>query len=198
MLPWEIAAERQSRPVLDLSGGSIGEDELSLSDAASVGSAGGDKTGPDAKTNVLGKDPCNDWTNGQIWLETKAALVELSVLTGDEPRSEEFLSTCPQLARLPTEDILASAQEVIGSLDLSTSAIQQNPMLLSYPSARPTQNSSLVGSTGTSRSNRRRMPLVVRVMRCTGSAERWPTTSARPCGVMAGPGRRDCSWHHVL
>ena len=133
-LPWEIAAERQSRPVLDLSGGSIGEDDLILSEAASVGSADGDKTGPDAKRNVPGKEPCYDWTDGQIWLQTKAALVELSVLTGDEPRSEEFLSTCPQLARLPTEDILASAQEVIGSIGLSPSAIQQNPMLLSYPS----------------------------------------------------------------
>ena len=132
-LPWEIAAERQSRPVLDLSGGSIGEDNLSLSDTASVGSAEGDKTGADAKTNVPGKEPCNDWTDGQIWLETKAALYEVSVLTDDETRSKVFLTNCPQLARLPTEDIAASAQEVIASIGVSPSAIERNPILLSYP-----------------------------------------------------------------
>ena len=131
-LPWEVAAERQSRPVLDLSGGSIGEDDLSLSEAASVSSVGGDKTGPVAKTNTFGEERCDDWMVGNIWLETKAALVEL--LTDDETRNEVFLSKCPQLARLPTEDILASAQEVIGSIGLSPSAVQQNPMLLSYPS----------------------------------------------------------------
>ena len=135
-LPWEVAAERQSRPVLDLSGGSIGEDDLSLSEAASVGSAGSDEGvgSPNDESARLDKEPCDAWTGGNRWLETKLALVELSVLSDDETRSEVFLSKCPQLARLPTEDIVASAQEAIGSIGLSPSAIERNPMLPSYPS----------------------------------------------------------------
>uniref|UniRef100_A0A7S0AHC1 Uncharacterized protein n=1 Tax=Minutocellus polymorphus TaxID=265543 RepID=A0A7S0AHC1_9STRA len=135
-LSWEIAAERQRRPVLDLSGGSSGDADLSLSDAVSAGMEDDKSTisdGADAESENLEED-LDNWKDGVVWIETKTALVGLSVLTDDEEKGNAFLSGCPQLARLPTEDTIASAQEAIESMGMAPSALEQNPILLSYPS----------------------------------------------------------------
>ena len=53
----------------------------------------------------------------------------------DELNDEEvLLSKCPQLARLPTDDIVESLNGLVDTIGMSTSAITQAPTLLSYPS----------------------------------------------------------------
>ena len=139
-LPWEVAAERQSRPVLDLSGEGSGLDDsdLSLSDAASAA-----QTGRQIHEEVVdGNDDevdTVDWRTGCVWRETRRALVEMSIISdaaaADEVNDEEvLLSKCPQLVRLPKEDIVESAKVLVDTIGMSTSAITQAPTLLSYPS----------------------------------------------------------------
>ena len=128
-LPWEVAAERQRRPVLDLSGGRSGIDDsdLSLSDAASAERGEGPIHRKIADDHLRGG--AVDWMTGGVWRETRQALIEMAILSG--ATEELFLSKCPQLARLPTEDVVETANFLVG---MSPSAIAQYPSLLSYPS----------------------------------------------------------------
>ena len=138
-LPWEVAAERQSRPVLDLSGGGSGLDDsdLSLSDAASAAQ----RENPTREEEEVADDNDDevdiDWRTGSVWRETRQALVEKAILSNavDELNDDEvLLSKCPQLARLPTEDIVESANGLVDTIGMPPSAITQAPTLLSYPS----------------------------------------------------------------
>ena len=131
-LPWEVAAERQSRPVLDLSGGGSGMDDsdLSLSDAAST--ARGERRMHENETNNDDYEVgAVDWSTGGVWRETRQALIEMVILS--EATEELCLSKCPQLVRLPTEDVVESARALADTIGMSPSAIAQNPTLLSYP-----------------------------------------------------------------
>ena len=138
-LPWEVAAERQSRPVLDLSGGGSGMDDsdLTLSDAASAAQ----RENPTREEEEVADDnddevDIGDWRTGSVWRETRRALVEKAILsdTADEKNDEDaLLSKCPQLFRLPTEDVVESAKVLVDTIGMSQSAIAPNPTLLSYP-----------------------------------------------------------------
>ena len=134
-LPWEVAAERQSRPVLDLSGGGGGMDDsdLSLSDTASV--AQSDKSVHEEVADNHGDNDI-DWRTGSVWRETSQALIGKGIVSGaaDKLDNEDvLLSKCPQLARLPTEDIVESANALVDTIGMPPTAIAQNPTLLSYP-----------------------------------------------------------------
>ena len=131
-LPWEVAAERQSRPVLDLSGGrsGINDSDLSLADAASA--VRGKRQTQENETNTDDHEVgAVDWSTGGVWRETKQALIEMAILS--EATEELFLSKCPQLARLPTEDVVETANFLVNTIGMSPSAIAQYPSLLSYP-----------------------------------------------------------------
>lgn len=132
LLPWEVAAEKQSRPVLDLSGGGSGMDDsdLSLSDAASAASQ---RTTSDdqAKAEKEVKDEI-DWKSGSVWTASRKELIDLEILS-DGANDEVFLSKCPQLARLPTGGIVDSAKVMLDTIGLPPPAIAQHPTLLSYP-----------------------------------------------------------------
>ena len=134
-LPWEVAAERQSRPVLDLSGGSSGIDDSDLS----LSEASAQRVESINEEEVVDNpgEVDTDWRTGSVWRETRRALVERAILSdaADEKNDEdELLSKCPQLFRLTTEDIVESAKVLVDTIGMPPSAIAQNPILLSYPS----------------------------------------------------------------
>ena len=129
-LPWEVAAERQSRPVLDLSGGrsGINDSDLTLSDAASTG---GERQMHKNEIKDNEDDDAVDWMAGSAWRETRQALVKIAILS--EATEELFLSKCPQLVRLQMGDVIETANFLVDTIGMSPSAIAQNPTLLSYP-----------------------------------------------------------------
>ena len=134
-LPWEVAAERQSRPVLDLSGGGSGLDDSDLS----LSEASAQRVESMNEEEVVDNpgEVDTDWRTGSVWRETRRALVEKAILSdaADEKNDEdELLSKCPQLFRLTTEDIVESAKVLVDTIGMPPSAIAQNPILLSYPS----------------------------------------------------------------
>jgi len=131
-LPWEISAEKQSRPVLDLSG-NFDDSDLTLSDAASADEKMSLRD--DGKSREE-KDCTEDWASGSVWTETRKALIDLDVLSSNESEesTQDMLAECPQLARIPTEAVVDSAQEALNTIGIPASAMKQNAALLSYPS----------------------------------------------------------------
>lgn len=135
-LSWEVALEKQSGPVLDLSS-ARGSDDLGLSEAASVAreSLANKKKTCDTKQKDINVDDGeitrDDWQSGEIWRKTRQALMER--FDDDTEVEEDMLAACPQLARLPTENIVAAAGELIDALEISSTSMSKHPAMLSYP-----------------------------------------------------------------
>ena len=134
LLAWEVAAERQSRPVLDLSGGGSGIDgsDLTLSDAASAETRPRRKDSDDQAQPKKDGEDAIDWKSGSVWTATRQELIDLEILS-DGGNDEVFLSKCPQLARLSTGDIVESTKVLLDTIGLPPPAFAQHPSLLSYP-----------------------------------------------------------------
>ena len=85
------------------------------------------------------------WESGELWGQTRLRLVELWVLPRDmsngaderyakaaERGETKILNAVPQLLRLPSSDVIASAKAVL-SAPLPPALLRSEPALLSYP-----------------------------------------------------------------
>lgn len=83
------------------------------------------------------------WETGRVWYNTRVRLVNLWVLPRDMSNGawesyavaaskgeEKILDEVPQLLRLPTEGIVASARAVLTNLNLPPALLRKEPLLL--------------------------------------------------------------------
>mmetsp|Transcript_20888 Transcript_20888/g.42641 ORF Transcript_20888/g.42641 Transcript_20888/m.42641 type:complete len:339 (-) Transcript_20888:137-1153(-) len=140
-LSWEVAADRQSRPILDLSGSRRARDDcLDLSEAAAVAkdSVGDGNDLRESEDDLDNDNLDSEWITGRVWTETRRALIERSILPPDNSDTEKemhMLSSCPQLIRLPTCDIGATADAAIDKLGILPATLSKKPEILSYPAS---------------------------------------------------------------
>ena len=141
-LPWEIALEKQSSPVLDLSSRKLGSDsDLSLSDAAQIDESGEKKEAESIICEDDSDSGSSEWQKGVIWAQTCLLFRERGVIAttsdenidNDKADLQDLLSKCPQLMRLPTENIVATADEAMNTLLISPIVLAVNPTIMSYP-----------------------------------------------------------------
>lgn len=146
-LQWEIQAEKEERPLLDLSGLGRENESLSLSEAASVATSEATGASSSVKEEDGGSEEGDQpsWRDGSVWAKTRATLVNLWVLPRDmsSGASAEYataasrgeiraLESAPQLLRLPTELVVGSAKAVLEA-HLPPALLRSEPILMTYP-----------------------------------------------------------------
>jgi hypothetical protein len=133
LLPWEHQLKKDSEPVLNLS--AKNSDPLPLADGY-----GSDAV---ASSGENDKNTACSWEDGSIWRETEQALVAVGILVDDDSDNnsnkltrEVIVEKAPQLLRLPTDQIIESANFFLGNstdeapiLDV---LLQLDPSLLTY------------------------------------------------------------------
>lgn len=89
------------------------------------------------------------WHSGSTWYQTRVKLVNLWVLPRDMSNGAweaysvaaskgeaRVLNKAPQLLRLPTDQVVASARTVLNDLGLPPAVLRNEPILLTIPSER--------------------------------------------------------------
>ena len=90
---------------------------------------------------------CDEWKQGQVWHETRIKLTNLWVLPRDMSNGawdayavaassgeQKILNQVPQLLRIDTEAVVASAKTVLTTLSLPPALLRKEPMLLTIDS----------------------------------------------------------------
>eukprot|EP00970_Alexandrium_tamarense_P015282 scaffold4948_cov208-Alexandrium_tamarense.AAC.1 len=134
---WESQQTEDSKPVLNLSARDSGS--LSLSDDADVNSSGLCVRESDVDLNLN-----NSWEDGTVWEQTELYLVSKGIIFDSDSSSSNstkltstfVISNAPQLVRLPTSQVIASAEFFLNSvlpqsLPLAM-LLQYDPSLLTY------------------------------------------------------------------
>jgi alpha-1,3-glucosyltransferase len=134
-LYWERQRVEDAKPVLDLSKRDPGT--LSLSEEAIVNKDGIHNLSIAADYD----EEENEWENGSVWLETKQHLISLGVLLNETasglPKQnlltpKTMIDRAPQLIRLPTAQVIESANFFIDEQCTLISLIQLDPAILTY------------------------------------------------------------------
>ena len=122
-LDWERAASLSAAPVLDLS--RVRETMLDVDESGSTA-----EDSPEEEDVAL-------WANGQRWEATAQAL-DVDFNVGPD-RTSAMLSTVPQLLRLETEVVLASADALVGITGRAGAGLHvldSHPHLITYSSVQ--------------------------------------------------------------
>ena len=113
-LNWEKEAERQAKPVLNLSARErtvVPAEETAISDSI--------------------EEDDEEWIDGKLWEETRSGLIDLKALADDADAASKLLAAAPQLARLEPSEVLECAKFVIEECG-GTAALTSEPSLLTY------------------------------------------------------------------
>ena len=127
LLSWEEQSKKDSKPVLNMS--TKFSDRLPLAD-------GFDNDDAVASNENHNTTACS-WEDGGVWRETEQALVAIGILVSsscndDKPKKltrEVIIDKVPQLLRLPTDQIVESANFFLNSFEV---VLYLDPSLLTY------------------------------------------------------------------
>lgn len=133
LLPWEEQSKKDSKPVLDLS--------TKLSDRLPLADGFDDDEAVATASEKNNTTPCS-WEDGGVWRETEQAFVSMGILAIDnfdgKPKKltrKTIIDKVPQLLRLPTDQLVASANFFLNSTEEEANLevlLQLDPSLLTY------------------------------------------------------------------
>ena len=94
-LSWEKEAERQAKPVLNLSARErtvVPAEETAISDTIEADD--------------------EEWIDGKLWDETRSGLLDLKALADDADAASKLLAAAPQLARLDPSEFRTRVRQI--------------------------------------------------------------------------------------